>query len=176
MAIVEVRHVDGHLLASVEAESLAHCDFRNMRLDGADFRGQKLCIRPPVGGSGTHHTALFDNADLTEADFRGADISENYFRGCTLTNARFDGARINFCSHTVLAEIVRQRANCDPAKLGGAQFILDHPRWTWRDFLYNETPESPWVHQILKTFMLPDDHHLEYRQIPSELLDRWSRV
>jgi uncharacterized protein YjbI with pentapeptide repeats len=45
MATIEVRHVMGHLLATIEAESIAHCNFSSTNLAGADFRGARLSFQ-----------------------------------------------------------------------------------------------------------------------------------
>ena len=53
------------------------------------------------------------------------------YSGAYLTNAKFDGARIDFCSHDVASEIFRQAAGNDPGKLevarsGGSRHPLCH--------------------------------------------------
>jgi hypothetical protein len=174
MAEIEVRHIDGHLLASVNADPIA--DFTGLDLRGANLRG--MTLRTVEKYVGKEHGWLLWKADLREADLRysdlrycnfreanltGVDLSGSDLRTCnfhkaTLNGARFDGARIPWCSHDVLAAILRNAANGDPAKIASADYVIGHRDWTWEQFIASNYPMHGWNTSILKGYVQPGDN------------------
>ena len=101
---IEIRHVRGHVIHTLDADSFAGADFRDANLQGADFRGAIL-HGPNTEIPERAEGAVFYGADLRGADFTAADPRFALFREANLTDAKFElGARLNMCKHTLLAE------------------------------------------------------------------------
>ena len=66
--MIEVRNLDGEIIATVEGDDPSEADFSYMDLPFADFRGWNLV------------NAFFDSADLHGADFTGANLEYSSIR------------------------------------------------------------------------------------------------
>jgi hypothetical protein len=77
-----------------------------------------------------------------------------------MEGCRFDGAMINFCSHSTTAEILRQAASDDPEKLEVSRINLAHRNWNFQQFAELLHPQWPWAMRVLRQFCRADDPHV----------------
>ena len=79
--MIEVKNINGEVIARLDGDDPALADFSLMDLSFADFRGWDLCL------------ANFWEADLHGADFTEADLScSNIYQASDLDGAVFDYA------------------------------------------------------------------------------------
>ena len=76
--MVEIKHADGRVLVTVDADTLSGADLSGANLRGADLRGADL-----------------RGADLSEADLSGADLRGADLRGADLSGADLRGADLS---------------------------------------------------------------------------------
>jgi uncharacterized protein YjbI with pentapeptide repeats len=104
----------------------------------------------------------FSEADLMDSLFTGTDFGFSDFRqanftGCCLvraciTEVKLDGATIEWTSHDLIAEILRQEAGDDIEKQKIAGFILINRGKCWRDFLQIDDPLKSWALEVLSKY------------------------
>jgi hypothetical protein len=165
---IDIKHKDGRVLKTIEADTLAFVDLVAQNLDGADFRNVRFGC-PAAKGCVPHYRisgAKFDGAILRNADFSGSDVSMTSFRGADLTRARFDNARLNWCSPDLVAEIIRQAVMADREftrletvdieRLELAGLIL-LTRTSWDFYLAIHHSQEEWLCETLKPWMHDDD-------------------
>jgi Pentapeptide repeats (8 copies) len=164
----DIKHKDGHVLKTIEADSLAFASLAGENLDGADFQNVRFGCAADLGYVPTCRVAgaKFDGAILRNADFSGSDVSMTSFRGADLTRARFDGARINWCSPDLIAELVRaavlgdrhwpqlQAVDVERLELG-ALILLTRTSWDW--YLSLNHSHEDWLCETLRPWMHDDD-------------------
>ena len=86
-------------------------------------------------------------ADLRDADLRGADL-----RDADLRDADLHHAKINWNSHNLIAEILRQSAREDIEKLQIPGLIILLKDRCWDYFLKLDHPQKSWAIQVLKEY------------------------
>ena len=101
--------------------------------------------------------ADLSDAYLIGADLRGADLSDAYLRGADLRGADLRGAKLNWQSHNLLAEILRRAAGDDVAKRKIAGLILVSFDWCWEKFLSIDEPLRDWALDELAKRAQPED-------------------
>ena len=126
--------------ANLKEADLCRADLRGANLWGADLREAYL-KEADLGG-----------ADLRGADLRGADLWGASLRGADLEGACFNRAHINWQSHDLIAEILRQAAGSNISRRGVAGIILLSPELCWKDFLQLEHCEKAWAVETLMNF------------------------
>ena len=129
-----------------EAESLAQfardnrADLRDADLRGAYLRGADL------------YSADLRGADLTGADLRGADLT-----GAYLTGADLAGAKIEWTSHTLVAEIL-WRVAPSPIEEQFAAWIGRKYEFCWEQFLAFDSPCKEWALAELRKWVTDGDN------------------
>jgi len=94
---------------------------------------------------------------LIGADLTGADLTYAFFVDATLTAADLTNARLNWTSHDLLAEILRQAAGKDVGRLEVAKLVAHRRRWCWEGFLLLNHPQAEWALGVLAGYVQPDD-------------------
>jgi uncharacterized protein YjbI with pentapeptide repeats len=169
--MVEIKSTRGDLIATFDdARQPNQCAFTGHKLDGANFAGAQLA------------SADFSSSRLNGADFSRADLYRVKFRGTCLIGATFEGAnlfgvdfrkaslmradfrnadlrqlRVNWCSHDLVAEILRRAARADLDKLHVAGLILLQRQWRAADFIELGHPQTAWVLETLRPYVREDD-------------------
>jgi Pentapeptide repeats (8 copies) len=154
----EIHDLDGRLLARVDRNEHGIIAFNDMDLRRANLRGVELFHRPAV------HSNLRVGWHLYGTNLSGSDMCESDLRFCCfaktkLIDAKFDGARLNWCDHTLLAEILRQAAVAegDPTRLEAASTVLANRKWTWLDVIAFRGPHESWCFEILRPWFRDGD-------------------
>ena len=129
-------------------------DHKNGKI--ADLRGADLTCAYLRG-------ADLSRADLSRADLRGADLTCAYLRGANLR-----GAKINWQSHDLIAEILRSAAVADIEKRKIAGLILVSRDRCWPHFeAMQHDPHFAWAITTLAGYVtkgddapkILEDHH-----------------
>ena len=116
---------------------LSYADLHGADLYGANLDGANLC------------GADLANAYLGQADLHGADLRYAVLTGACLLGANLANATLNWASHDLIAEILRQAADNDVEKLQVAGLILIARDWCWRDFIRLRHPLTKWALGVL---------------------------
>lgn len=127
---------EGGKRADLANADLRGADLRDAVFRGADLRGANL------------RSAVLCGADFCGADFRGAVLC-----GADLVGADLSGATLNWSSHELLAEVLRQAAGQLPARRMLAGLVLVSRDWCWRDFVRLECPERAWACAVLREYV-----------------------
>jgi uncharacterized protein YjbI with pentapeptide repeats len=163
---ITIKHIDGHVLATVDYDNRGLIGLEGADLRGADLRGVTLAHeRAPIGchvnERGDYCRGMVGwrlaGADLSGAELRDADLSLVPFAGANLRDARLDGARLNWCQHVLLAEILRQAAATDPQRLEAAETVLAHQDWSRAQFFKFNGPHQAWCLEVLPPFVRAGD-------------------
>lgn len=91
-------------------------------------------------------------ANLDRASLRGANLG-----GANLGGANLYGAKINWCSHTLLSEILWRAAGDDIRRQMLAAFIGRKHSWCWKEFIAFEHSDKEWALDVLATWVQDDD-------------------
>jgi uncharacterized protein YjbI with pentapeptide repeats len=135
---IEIRNrFSGEVLKIVDVAVL-----RDAYLSGADLHGADL------------HGADLHGADLHGADLSGADLRDAYLRGAYLRGAYLRGADLNWQSHDLIAEILRQNSGGEISKLKVAGLILVCRENCWNDFMMIDDSEKRWAIDTLKGYTI----------------------
>ena len=113
----------------------AQADLQAADLRGADLRG-----------------AYLRYADLQDANLRYADL-----RYANLRYADLKGARINWQSHDLIAELLSRAAGDDIEKRKIAGLILVSRDWCWDKFLKIGDPLQDWAIDTLQQYVVDGD-------------------
>jgi uncharacterized protein YjbI with pentapeptide repeats len=148
--------------ADLEGANLRGADLQGADLRGADLRGAYL------GGADLEGAdlqgAYLRGADLRGADLRGADLRGADLQGAYLQGADLRGANVNWQSHDILAEILRQDAGADIKRRSFAGLVLISRDWCWSTWLrLDVTAEVRWAASVLAKWIKPEDSgvHIE---------------
>ncbi len=87
------------------------------------------------------------DADLRAADLRAANLCD-----ANLRDANLRDAKINWNSHNLIAEILRQNAREDIEKLQIPGLIRLLNDKCWEYFLKLDHPQKGWAIQVLKDY------------------------
>ena len=106
--------------------------------------------------------AVLGGADLSGADLRGAvlhdaDLSGAHLSYAVLHDAALQGVQLNWQSHDLLAEILRQHAGQNMLLRQVAGLVLISPDWCWHDFLRLNHPQMEWALNVLAEYAHPED-------------------
>ena len=96
-------------------------------------------------------------AYLRDADLVGADLTRANLRGADLRWADLRGAYLNWNSHDLIAELLRQAAGESWQRRALAGLILVSRDWCWKDFLALEHPEQEWALDVLRGYVREGD-------------------
>ncbi|HLX55325.1 MAG TPA: pentapeptide repeat-containing protein [Aquella sp.] len=147
--------------ADLNYANLYNADLHNADLYNADLRNANL-------HNANLHNADLRNADLSYADLnyanlRNADLRNADLRNADLHNAKLDNTVINWQSHDLLAEILRQNAvNDNDFALSG--YILQRRDLCWEGFVQS-TPctvkDRLRAFKTLAKYITENDNHPE---------------
>lgn len=120
-------------------------------------------IHCEMGGSDLSYndfkTVSFNRADLQWVNFTGSDLSRVDFAGANLYDVKLQWTILNWKSHDLLAEILRQAAGNDVAKLEIAGLVLIHRGWCWAHYCEMDKPKElrDWALGTLAQWAWVDD-------------------
>ena len=77
------------------------------------------------------HGANLNGTNLRGANLHGANLRSADLRGANLHGANLRSAKINWQSHPLIAELLRQAAGNDPSRRAWAGLIAMSPDWCW---------------------------------------------
>ena len=97
-------------------------------------------------------------ANLSEADLRRADLSEADLRGADFREADLREADLNWNSHDLLAEVLRQAAGDDVSKRKMAGLVLVSRDWCWDRFLALADEPLNWAIDTLAAYVRLGDN------------------
>ena len=87
--------------------------------------------------------------DLRGTDLRGANLHGADLQGANLRSANLCDAKLNWCSHNLIAEILRQAAVNDVDKLKWAGFVAMQAHKCWDYFELLGDPQYVWGLSVL---------------------------
>lgn len=90
-------------------------------------------------------------------NLEGADLRDANLEGANLRYTNLEDIIINWNSHDLIAEILRQEAKEDLNKRSLAGLILVSRDLCWKDFLGMEHPEKEWSLETLKKYETDDN-------------------
>jgi hypothetical protein len=126
--------------ANLRGANLGHANLRGARLAGANLILADLSL------------ADLAVADLAGADLAGARLFRTHMRAVNLR-----GARLNWQSRGLVAELLRRAAGGDPDRLGVAGVVLLAGR-CWPYYLGQAAhPQYDWAMDVLAGFVRDDD-------------------
>lgn len=158
------------LLRSVD---LKEEDLSGTNLMGADLSGANL-IEADLSGANLKGANLaganLKGANLAGVNLKGANLKGANLKGANLiwTNlmdADFSNVRMNWQSHELVAERLRQAAGDDPLKRMAAGFVIVSRMWCWEQFIEN-APDIPltdggtvlnWAMSEMRTWVLENE-------------------
>jgi len=148
--------------ADLRGADLHGADMRGADLHGADMRGADLSgagLRRASLRRADLHGAYLSGADLHGADLRGANLHRAYLHGANLRWANLRNVKMNWQSHTLLAEVLRRSAgeNVQRRMLAGLVFISTD--WCWKDLLRIRHKERRWALSVLAGYITDNDAH-----------------
>lgn len=119
--------------------NLQGADLRDSWLMDANFHGSNLC------------GADFERARMRFANLSNTDLRAAYFHKTDLFDTYFKGAQLNWTSHELLSELLRQSAGNNVKRLMVAGLPLVTREWCWKEYLKVEIdPEiKKWVKETL---------------------------
>ena len=120
--------------ANLEGADLWQANLQEANLRGANLQG-----------------ACFWHADLREANLVGTNLVTN-----NVWKAQLEGARLNWSSHILIAEILRQAAGDDVEKRKVAGLVLISRDWCWKQFLKLRDPLLDWALETLAPWAAGD--------------------
>jgi len=129
--------------ANLCGANLCGADLRDANLRGADLRGANLC-----------------GADLCGANLRGADLRGANLRGADLRDANLRDANLEWRSHDIVAELLRQNAST-AQEFAVAGLVIMRRDWCWKEFLACDITGKLWAIAVLRGLKCP--------HIPAEL-------
>ncbi len=103
--------------------------------------------------------AIAAGKPLANADLSGADLRGHNWRYCDLAGAKLDGCTIDWQSHALLAEILRQAAAKDVGHLKFAGLVAMSLTWCWPTFLTlcKDDPDLAWALDVFRKWVRPGD-------------------
>lgn len=142
---MQILNKDSICLLTVDSDTLSGADLSYADLRYADLRAANLY------GANLRYADLRD-ADLRYADLRYADLRCADLCAANLHHAALRGAKINWNSHNLIAEILRQNAREDIEKLQIPGLIILLKDRCWDYFLKLDHPQKGWAIQVLKDY------------------------
>ncbi len=126
--------------ANLRGANLRGANLRDADLRGADLWGANL-----------------RGANLWDANLRGANLRGANLRGANLWDADLRDAdhkkiKLNWQSHDLLAELLRQSAGDNSQRRMVAGLILVSRDWCWNKFMALDIPEKQWAIDVLRQF------------------------
>lgn len=98
------------------------------------------------------------NLYKSDLDTLRAALEAAVGEGADLRGANLYGAKINWQSHDVLAELLFRAADQDVEKRKVAGLILISRDWCWKRFLSINDPLREWIFETLAPYAANDDN------------------
>jgi hypothetical protein len=133
--------------ANLSGAYLCYANMRYANLSGANMRWANL-------SDANMRYANLSDADLYGANLRYADLYEANLSYANLSGADLSRARIDWASHTLLAELLRQQAGDDWQRRAIAGLITASTDWCWDEFMALPLPEdvTSWALGVLRPY------------------------
>ena len=93
-----------------------------------------------------------------------AQTPEKWQWRANLFGADLSGAAINWNSHDLIAELLRQAAGESWQRRALAGLILVSRDWCWKEFLALEHPEQEWALDVLRGYVREGDGAPDFLQ------------
>lgn len=143
---------------------LVHAKLEGAELCGATLLGANL-VCADLSGANLRHSDL-ERANLTNADLRGANLRGADTNGTEFWDAKLGGVTMEWGSHSLIAEILRQNAKASyrindslyAEKLKVAGLIAIQRDWCWPDFIALKDPLTNWVLDTLVPYVKKGDN------------------
>ena len=132
---MQILNKDSICLLTVDSDTLCGADLSAANLYCADLRYADLRA-----------------ANLCAADLRAANLCAANLHHVNLRYANLRDAKINWNSHDLIAEILRQNAREDIEKLQIPGLIILLKDRCWDYFLKLDHPQKGWAIQVLKDY------------------------
>jgi uncharacterized protein YjbI with pentapeptide repeats len=125
---------------NLDGANLRRADLVGTNLVGANLDGAYL-VGANLREANLRHANLYRanlrHANLYRANLYGANLYRANLYGANLVGAYLYGATMNWSSHDLIAERLRQAAEEDPIKRVAAGYVLISRNWCWRELLTN---------------------------------------
>ena len=142
--MLEIKHRHtGAVIATLDAETLTGADLQGADLQGADLLGANLRGADLLG-------ANLLGANLRDANLLGANLLGANLLDANLRDADLRNVGVNWTSHDLIAEMLRQAAGEDAEKRSLAGLVLISRDWCWTQFLALEHPQREWALGVLR--------------------------
>jgi uncharacterized protein YjbI with pentapeptide repeats len=166
-ADISERNLNGACLAGMDLRgtNLQHTQLKGASLSGAVLVGANLSSSILVGAdlylanlsSAVVVATNMNFCNLNRAKFYDADLRCSSFYGASVIGASLYSSRINWQSHVLIAEILRQHAGESAPRRSLAGLIAVSTDWChdiWADL---EHSEREWAIETLKTYVQEGD-------------------
>jgi uncharacterized protein YjbI with pentapeptide repeats len=120
---------------NLEGSNLVRANLEASNLKGSNLVGSNL-VRANLEGSSLAGANLA-RANLEGSSLAGANLDGAYLYGTNLVGANLHDAIMNWSSHDLIAERLRQAAGDDPLKRMAAGYVLMSRDWCWSELLAN---------------------------------------
>lgn len=156
-AVIEAVAAGADLVfADLSGEYLHGVNLAWIDLGGADLHGVNLC---GVNLCGANLARVdLDRANLVRAYLAGADLVGSHLFGADLRHSNLVGAKINWNSHDLIAELLRRAAGSDVERRKIAGLILISRDWCWDQFLAIDSPLRDWALDTLAPYVVDGDN------------------
>jgi hypothetical protein len=144
------------------------CRFDGRTLYECEADTMLATLQQAVNEGANLYGADLSGADLSDAYLRGANLYGAYLRGAylrgadlsgaDLSGADLSGAKVNWQSHAIISEILRQAAGDDVQKRMVAGLILISTDWCWDKFLSIESDLRDWSITTLQEYVQDGDN------------------
>jgi uncharacterized protein YjbI with pentapeptide repeats len=140
-----------------------------LNLRGANLEGSNF-VRANLEASNLKGSNLVGSnlvrANLEGSSLAGANLDGAYLYGTNLVGANLHDAIMNWSSHDLIAERLRQAAGDDPLKRMAAGYVLMSRSWCWSDLLVNapdialddETTLKEWSLKTMRAWVKAGDY------------------
>ena len=116
----------------------------------ANLRGSNL------SGSDLRYSNL-RHSNLSYSDLSGSNLSDSDLSHSNLSYSDLHDITVNWNSHELLAEILRQKAGENTAKRKIAGLVLVSHDWCWDKFLRLRDPTKLWALGVLRRYVKEGD-------------------
>jgi uncharacterized protein YjbI with pentapeptide repeats len=150
--------------SNLEGAYMRGADMRGADMRGADMRGADMRGANLEGSNLVE--ANLARANLEGSSLAGANLDGAYLYGTNLVGANLHDAIMNWSSHDLIAERLRQAAGDDPLKRMAAGYVLMSRSWCWSDLLVNapdialddETTLKEWSLKTMRAWVKAGDY------------------
>ena len=136
--------------SNLSYSNLRYSDLRHSNLRDSNLRHSNL-----------RHSNLSDSdlshSNLSYSDLSGSNLSDSDLSHSNLSYSDLHDITVNWNSHELLAEILRQKAGENTAKRKIAGLVLVSHDWCWDKFLRLRDPTKLWALGVLRRYVKEGD-------------------